>query len=129
VVTIRHFAELDNNVVLSVLVVAESDCLDGNGIFQELIGENVCRRLTNSSNRWIECSTDGSLRKTPCSAGLIYSPEKDGFHPPPPFPSWILNDDCKWVAPITKPSEIVGFYWNWDEEAVNWVSVKETEIP
>ena len=82
-VTVRHFAELENNIVVAVLTVAENDCLDSSGNFQEVIGENICRRLKNSSNEWIECAyTSDTIRKNPCFIGCAYDKEADAFWNP-----------------------------------------------
>lgn len=123
-VTVRHFAELENNIVVAVLTVAENDCLDSSGNFQEVIGENICRRLKNSSNEWIECAyTSDTIRKNPCFIGCAYDKEADAFwNPKKDFESWVLDNNLRWVAPVPKPDDIKGFFWVWDESSVNWVS-------
>ena len=52
----------------------------------------------------------------------IYDPVDDAFIEPQPYPSWILNDNKQWVAPIEKPTD--SWFWAWDEETGAWV---ETE--
>ena len=128
--TVLHFAELENNIVLRVLAVAKNDCLDSSGVFQETIGENLCRRLTGSLHKWIECSNDGSVRKNSCSPGDIYDENMDGFYNPnSPQPSWVLDDNLRWQSPIPCPENVEGFVWIWDEPKLTWVKVKNTTLP
>ena len=127
-VIVRRFAELKDNVVLRVLVVAENECLDSNGNFQELLGESLCRRLSNSPNKWIECSDDGSLRKQPCSPSMAYDETRDGFYNTnKPFGTWKLDDDLQWQPPVSRPTPVEGFWFDWDEDNLSWV--KKEDIP
>lgn len=128
-VTVRHFAELENNIVVAVIAIAENDCLDSDGNFQEVIGENICRRLRQSSLKWIECSTDGSIRKNAAALGMVYDEIKNGFYNPnKPFVSWILDETLNWTAPVAKPENVEGFYFDWDETSLSWVKIAETPV-
>jgi len=124
-VTVRRFAELENNIVVGILTIAENDCLDSDGNFQEVIGENICRRLKNSSNKWIECAdTLDGVRKNPCFIGSAYNPELDAFwNLEKEYESWVLDSNLRWVAPVPKPDKVKKFFWSWDESSVNWVLV------
>jgi len=124
-VATRHFAELEDNIVVRILVVSENDCLDNAGNFQEFLGENVCRTVLNSSNRWLECSTDGTIRKQPCSPGMVYDETKDAFYNPnKPFASWILDENLAWQPPTPHPSD--GNVYRWDEDNLAWVLQEDT---
>ena len=125
-VEIRHFAEIENNLVIRIIAVHNSSCLDSNNEFDETIGASFCKSFTGSSNDWLECSTDDSIRKQPCNVGMIYNEQKNGFHRSSPIPSWVLNDSCVWCPPVPMPSGILGFHWDWDETNVEWVSVADT---
>lgn len=126
-VTVRHFAELENNIVKRILCVSEVECLDNFGNFHEILGETFCIKLTGSLNKWIECSTDGSVRKNACHVGNAYDENANGFYDPnQPFPSWSLDKNLLWQAPIAKPENIEGFWWYWDESALEWVSEPKT---
>lgn len=121
-VAVRHFAELENNIVKRILCISEVECLDNLGNFHEVLGAAFCIKLTGSSNRWIECSTDGSIRKNPCDVNFVYDEGKDGFYyPNSPYPSFVLNDKLRWEPPIKKPDDIEGFWWNWDEQTLSWI--------
>lgn len=41
------------------------------------------------------------------------------FIPHKPYPSWVLNGDNVWEAPVSRPEE-EGIYI-WDEHTVSWV--------
>lgn len=60
-----------------------------------------------------------AFRKNFAGIGYSYREDIDGFVPPQPFPSWLLNEDTGlWDPPIPMPSE---GDWRWDEEAQRWV--------
>ena len=119
-----HFAQLDeNNVVLQVIVVANKDTADANGIEKEYIGVAHCEKLLGGT--WKQTSYNSSFRKNYAGIGSTYNAELDAFVPPKPFPSWTLNtEDVKWEPPTPMPSisELQeGEYWNWNEDTLSWI--------
>lgn len=48
---------------------------------------------------------------------------KDIFIAPKPYPSWILNEEYKWVAPIDPPQTQENHFIYWDELQKNWITV------
>jgi len=46
---------------------------------------------------------------------------KDIFISEKPFPSWILDENNDWQAPVSFPDD--GKFYNWDEENTKWVEV------
>ena len=118
-----HFAQLDeNNVVLQVIVVNNSELLDEFGVEQEAKGIQFCQTLFGGN--WVQTSYTNSIRKNYAGIGYTYDTVRDAFIPPKPYESWILNEDtCKWEAPITKPIEdSKAFFWN--ENLLNWDEYK-----
>lgn len=119
-----HFAELDeNNVVLRVIVVANKDTADANGVEKESIGVAFCERLF--SGTWKQTSYNGNLRKNYAGIGFIYDAALDAFIPPKPekYPSWILNPDtAQWEAPIRYPDD--GKLYAWNESTQSWVEAQ-----
>ena len=129
-----HFAKLDdNNVVLQIDVVMDSDCLDGSGNESESVGITFLNNLTGHSN-WKQTSyntyrnahKDGGtpLRKNYAAVGGTYDSTNDCFWSPKPFPSWVKNTTVwDWVAPVAEPtpSELgdinPGYLWN---ESSGW---------
>ena len=47
------------------------------------------------------------------------------FTLPSPFPSWVLNADNDWEAPVAMPVT-EGKYYTWNEETVSW---DEHDVP
>jgi hypothetical protein len=109
-----HFAKIENGIVTQV-IVADQEFID----------------LGVIEGRWIQTSynTHGGqhpegrpLRKNYAGIGYIYDEAKDAFYSPPPFPSWILNEEtCYWEPPIPMPEGPENFSWNWDEENQAWI--------
>jgi hypothetical protein len=120
-----HFAELNNNnIVLQVIVVNNSDILDENGNESEQVGKDFCHNLLG--REWIQTSYNATFRKNYAGIGYTYSEEYDGFIPPKPeeYSSWIVNPEtCCWEPPIPYPSEEPPSgrpRWKWNESVLNW---------
>lgn len=115
-----HFAQLDdNNVVLQVIVVNDSDTTDVDGVEQENLGIQFCRRLFGSGTRWMKTSYNAKIRKNYAGIGFRYDGANDAFIPPQPYPSWALDKTSFQWAPPT-PSPGVGYMWN--EAKASWVT-------
>ena len=119
-----HFAELDqNNIVQRVIVVANKDTADANGVEKESIGVAFCERLLGGT--WKQTSYNGNIRKNYAGVGFNYQSDIDAFVPPQPYPSWVLNPNtAQWDAPVPKPDD--GKMYRWDEDTLSWV---ETDSP
>lgn len=75
---------------------------------------------------WIEYSDDGSVRNF-CTPGDIYDASLDGFHPPQPYPSWVLDEeDMTWQPPIPYPEDTTVAIWDEDayqaDNTAGWVT-------
>jgi hypothetical protein len=115
-----HFAELDaNNVVLRVIVVDNKDTADANGVEKEHIGAAFCERLFGGN--WKQTSYNGNIRKRYAGAGFTYNVDIDAFVPPQPYPSWTLDADANWQAPVAMPTD--GQMYSWDEATQAWTVV------
>lgn len=44
-----------------------------------------------------------------------------------PYPSWVLNSDKKWEAPVVKPEDTETHYYVWDEDNLTWEEVAVNE--
>lgn len=112
-----HFAELDeNNTVLRVIVVNNSDCLDENGNESEAVGIQFCQNLLGGN--WVQTSYNGNFRRRYAGIGYVYNSSIDAFVPQQPFPSWTLDANADWQAPVPKPDD--GKLYNWNEETQAW---------
>ena len=67
-----HFARIDeNNIVTQVIVVANEDTADSNGVEAEEIGVAFCKKLLGADTRWKQTSYNGNFRVR--YAGIGYS--------------------------------------------------------
>ena len=134
-----HFAKLGNgNIVETVVVVNNDILLDENGVEQEQLGIDFLRNLYNEPNaQWKQTSyntkggvhyqLDGetpsedqskSFRTRYAFVGGIYSQEHDAFLYPKNYPSWILDENLEWKAPVDYPTD--GQKYNWNETNRTW---------
>lgn len=108
-----HYAEInENNIVINVIVIPDSVDTD------EKEAENYCKRITGSNNNWLKTSYNNNIRKNYAGVGYFYDKDLDAFIAPKPFNSWILDENCKWIAPIQYPND--GFYYFWSENTTSW---------
>ena len=115
-----HFAELDNdNIVLRVIVVGNNDCLK-DGIEDETTGIIFCENLLGGT--WVQTSYNNKIRKHYAGIGYTFDKDKDAFIPKKPYPSWGLDVDCNWKAPIEMPKDKM---CTWDEDNLKWIAELE----
>lgn len=120
-----HFAELDeNNVVKRVIVVDNKDTADANGNEVESIGVAFCQKLLGGN--WRQTSYNGNMRKNYAGIGYAYRADIDAFVAPQPYPSWVLDADAKWQAPVPMPTD--GKMYSWDEASLSWVEVEGAPV-
>ena len=118
-----HFAQLnDENLVTQVIVVANEDTADQDGVENEAIGIEFCTNLLGG--RWVQTSYNANIRKNYAGIGYKYDATLDAFIPPQPFESWTLNEEtAQWEAPTPYPDD--GKRYSWDEETTSWVEIVE----
>ncbi len=117
-----HFAQLDENHVVTQVIVVDNNELMDNGVESEAKGIAFCQSLFPNTN-WKQTSYNGNFRKNYAGIGYSYMAAPiDWFAPPRPYESWNLDPDtCKWVAPVPMPTD--GQMYSWDEETQAWVEV------
>ena len=118
-----HFAKIENNVVTQVIVVANKDTADANGVEKEYIGAAFCEKLFGGT--WKQTSYNGNIRKNYAGIGYTYNADIDAFVPPKPFASWVLNNDtAQWEAPTPMPEDAgtgePPKMYSWDEATTSW---------
>lgn len=121
-----HFAEIDtdrNNLVLRVVVVANKDTSDAQGVEKEHIGAAYLERLLGGT--WKQTSYNGNFRKNYAGAGYTYQEDIDAFVAPKPYPSWVLDANAQWQAPVPMPGD--GKMYGWDEATQSWVESQPAE--
>jgi hypothetical protein len=65
-------------------------------------------------------SYNNNIRKQYAGIGYTYNAEADVFVAPQPFPSWTLDSNHDWQAPVARPSEGL---WAWNETTQAWDEV------
>ena len=118
-----HFAQLNaENLVTQVIVVANQDTADQDGVENEAIGIEFCTNLLGG--KWVQTSYNANIRKNYAGVGYKYDAALDAFISPQPFESWTLNEEtAQWEAPTPYPDD--GKRYSWDEETTSWVEIVE----
>jgi hypothetical protein len=101
-----YFAQIVGDIVTEVIVVND-DIPDGAQFAHNLLG-----------GEWVETYID-TAGKNFASIGYTYDSVNDNFISPQPYPSWILDSDDLWQAPIPQPPPPPNTHWN--EELQRWV--------
>ena len=131
-----HFAELNNsNEVLRVIVISNDD-VDSNGGELSSEAETFVASIVPHSEdgtAWKQTSYNNNFRKQYAGIGDTFDSSKDKFIKPQPYPSWSLDSNDDWKAPVTYPtiteidSNIV--YTSWDEDNQKWLGETYTGDP
>lgn len=121
-----HFAQLDeNDVVTQVIVVANNELLL-DGVESETKGVIFCKSLFGEDTKWVQTSYNATIRKNYAGIGFKYDSALDAFIAPKPFDSWTLDEDtAQWEAPTPYPTDHKLYYWS--EDDLTWLEVPTTE--
>ena len=140
-----HFAKInEDNKVLQVLTLNNSDMLNANEVEDETIGQKYLEKHNNwPSHLWIQTSyntfnNQHKLGGTPLRgnyAGIGFEWDKDNnmFFPKKPYASWVKHlDSASWKSPIgdapaltaeqTSQNQANTNQWSyvWNEETTSW---------
>lgn len=107
-----HFAKIENDIVTNVIVI-------DNAVESE--GALYIAGTLGLEGEWIQTSYNNNIRGNYAGIGYTYDRENDVFYAPQPFPSWLLNSNWSWEAPIPYPED--GLMYEWSEEELNWVEI------
>ena len=115
-----HFAKLDENNIVTTVIVAEQDFIDtqeGTWVQTSYNTRGGIHYQPNSNTPSEDQSK--ALRKNYAGIGWTYDSTRDAFIPPKPFESWSLNETtCLWDAPIPYPTD--GNRYIWNENDLTW---------
>jgi hypothetical protein len=100
-----HFAKIDSNNIVTEVIVSEKDFINSGQVGDEFL--------------WVQTSYNNNFRKQFATIGGTYDATKNKFIEPQPYPSWTLNDNHDWEAPVTRPDGETNYVWN--EDTTNWV--------
>lgn len=134
-----HFAEIDkDNKVIRVVVACNEDIANNGGEQSVEAATHFKKACPLSSNgvRWVQTSYNDNFRKTFAGRTYTYDDAKDKFIGPKPFPSWSLDGNDDWKAPVTFPSvtseyvegvvppDVTHINITWDETNQKWLAQK-----
>jgi hypothetical protein len=108
-----HFAEVDNNDIVKQVLVIPDD--------QENRGQDFLANDLNLGGTWIQTSYNNNIRKQYAGIGYKYDRDLDIFIAPQPFPSWSLDHNSDWQAPVQYPTD--GKNYIWVENDLEWQEV------
>jgi hypothetical protein len=116
-----HYALLDENNVVTTVIVGPDENLDGVDWEQNYadLYNQTCKRTSYNT-----FGNQHSLGGTPfrgnyAATGFTYDETNDVFIPWKPYNSWILNETTwLWEAPVTRPEPLTDYEWN--EETTSW---------
>jgi hypothetical protein len=126
-----HWAELDNNNIVTRVLVGDNNDPNGDEGYRWLI-DNLGGTWVKTSYNAIsgkrmnpdtnEITDEEGFRKNYAGIGFSYDETRDAFIPPKPYASWILNEEtCTWSSPIEMPVEENKIF-RWNESTVSWES-------
>ena len=109
-----HYAYIDENNIVCMVIVGkdETEMIDG------LDAETYYGKSTSYIVK--RTSYNGNIRKQFAGIGFTYDSANDVFISPQPYPSWSLNKNFDWQAPVDRPE---GLFWTWDEDTLSWIKL------
>ena len=131
-----HFAELNSsNEVLRVIVISNDDVEANGGELSSEAETFVASIVPHSEDgtAWKQTSYNNNFRKQYAGIGDTFDSSKDKFIKPQPYPSWSLDSNDDWEAPVTYPtiteidSELVLI--SWDEDNQKWLGSTHSGDP
>jgi len=108
-----HYAFLDKNNIVTEVITGKNEGEDGVD-WEKWYGDfrgQLCKRTSYNNN----------IRKNYAGIGYTYRADIDAFVPPKPFPSWLLNANAQWEAPVAMPTD--GKMYSWDEATTSWLEI------
>lgn len=95
-----YFAKLDDLNRVTSVIVANQDFID--------LQDGV----------WVQADINGVSPKNYPGLNWVYDVINNAFIAPKPYPSWILDSNSQWHAPISMPDDDKPYFW--DEDSQTW---------
>jgi len=111
-----HYAFLDENFLVTEVI---------NGIDETELIEGLDTETWYANYKGQPCkrtSYHGNIRKQYAGIGYTFDETNDVFICPQPYPSWTLDSNFDWQAPVPYPTD--GGMYQWDETSQTWISVQ-----
>ena len=104
-----HFAKINSNNIVTEVIVAEQDFINSGAVGDSFL--------------WIQTSYNNAFGKRFGGVGHTYDKTLGAFIAPKPYPSWVLDAELIWGAPVVYPADAGEFEYTWDEDTTSWVEV------
>jgi hypothetical protein len=114
-----HYAIIRDGIVEQVITGVDETVTQG-----EVGGSTEAWEAFYAAQPWWNgatvrrCSYHANIRHNYPGIGWTWDEDADAFYAPRPFPSWTLDDDYRWVAPVPYPDDDGNYTWN--EETQTW---------
>ena len=122
-----HFAQIDENNIVTQVIVAEQDFvnnLEGTWVqtsYNTRANIHYSQELDENNKQIPSADQTKALRKNFAGIGYIYDSNRDAFIPPKPYNSWIVNETtCQWEAPVPYPDGALFGEYDWNENTQSW---------
>ena len=119
-----HYAFLDENNIVTQVIVGKNEDEKRDGVivdWEEWYGNFhgvTCKRTSYNTIANTHLLDGTPFRGNYAGIGYTYDTENDVFYPPQPYPSWTLNSNWVWEAPVEYPDD--GNFYQWNEETTSW---------
>ena len=110
-----HYAFLDDNNIVTEVIAGKDETELIDGLTPEEWYGNY------RGQRCVRTSYNHNIRKQYAGIGYSYNEVGDVFVIPQPFPSWSLDANYDWQAPIDYPAD--GKDYLWDEANQVWAEL------
>ena len=118
-----HYAFLDVNNIVTEVIVGKNEGEDGVDweIWYGNFRGQVCKRTSYNTRGNVHVNGGTPYRGNYAGIGYTYRADIDAFVAPKPYPSWTLDTNAQWQAPVAMPTD--GKIYSWDEATQAWVEV------
>ena len=115
-----HYAFLnDNNIVTEVIPGRDEDDIEelpeGFDSWEEVYADyrgQTCKRTSYNTVGNSHTLGGTPFRGNYAGKSYIYDEDNDVFYPQKPYPSWTLDENWIWQAPIDYPDDGEPYLWN-----------------
>jgi hypothetical protein len=120
-----HFAKLDEDGLVLEVHVLNNEVVNNLPFPEsEPVGVQFYIEWSGGYSNWKQTSYNNNFRKRYAGIGCTYDAGRDAFITPQPYPSWALDENADWQAPVPVPTD--GKMYSWNEDTLSWV---ETTFP
>jgi hypothetical protein len=116
-----HFAQVENTIVQQVIVISDTDAPDPAPQHSEPMGQAFIRDVLKLNGEWIQTSYNNKFRAHYAGEGYTWDATNQVFYAPQPYPSWHLDENWNWEAPVPYPNDGKDYYW--DEAKQEWIPI------